>query len=137
MSWSRARQTTRLVSLLLLLLLLLPAACTHAAGASGRAPENLTRDPPHGDPAAAAWAAAARRQAAYEERKSKAPDADVKVEKVDVSATRVGVVGTHEFHRSDCPLLKGVTAAEEIRFVSPWDALDAGYRPCESCRAAR
>ena len=47
------------------------------------------------------------------------------------------VIGTHAtsvYHLDSCDLLDEVGTKERVRFVSPYDALDGGYRPCPRCR---
>jgi hypothetical protein len=49
-------------------------------------------------------------------------------------SVRTGVAGTRRFHVAGCPELAQAAAAEQVTFVSAFDALDAGYAPCPSCR---
>jgi methylphosphotriester-DNA--protein-cysteine methyltransferase len=45
----------------------------------------------------------------------------------------VGVYGTHEYHRPRCEVLHAADQADRVTFVSVFDSLDAGYRPCPDC----
>ncbi len=97
---------------------------------SGRPPERLTRERPEN-----AVVAAGKREAAYDARTKQESERAPSVAKTEASQARIGVAATRVFHRPDCPLLKDVPATERIQFTSPWDGLDANYRPCETCRA--
>jgi hypothetical protein len=120
---SSRRELTRLAGVLAL------AGCAHAAEVSGKIPERTPREPDATAPIPLdrAGAYAARRDRQTE------PAGPV-VEKVDPVQARVGVVSTQVFHAPACPLLTGVPSEDQIRFTSPWEAIDARFRPCPKCR---
>src|SRR5262249_54001669 len=126
MAGSGARQATRLALLLAL------AGCVESGRVSGHEPDRVTRELPR--PAPDEKASATDRYKAHEES---AAAGGAKVEKTDPGELRIGVASTHVFHRADCPLLRGVPVAEQVRFTTRWDALDGGYRPCEDCKAVK
>lgn len=120
------RQLTRLACVLLI------AGCTHDPVVSGKVPERVTKELPHEAPAAAK-----DRTALYKQRDAEASKTEPHVEKVEAADARIGVASTHEFHVPGCPRLKDVPVADQVRFTSKWDGLDAGYRPCDECKAVR
>lgn len=75
----------------------------------------------------------AERLAAIRRHESAAAEAEPKVEEVRRDEPRIGVAATHEFHKPDCSRLAGIATAEQIRFASPWEAIDARYSPCKEC----
>ena len=99
---------------------------------SGHEPERLTKELPHTPPGETSTT-----EDRYKAHEDGATAGGSKVERTDPAALRIGVASTHVFHRSDCPLLKGVAVAEQVRFTSQWDALDGGYRPCDECKAMK
>jgi len=108
------------------------AACTERGRPTGKAPEHIPRErseaaaPPPKKPNLAA---------AYERREADELLRGGAADKATPDETRIGVAGTRLFHRPDCASVKGVPTSEQIRFTSPYDAVDAGYTPCQSCDA--
>jgi len=104
--------------------------CSERTVSAGKRPENPTRELEASQPPKKP-----DRQAAYDEREERLKAREAAVERPATSEARIGVVATKRFHRSDCPLLKDVPTAEQIRFTSLWDGIDAGFSPCNDCRA--
>jgi hypothetical protein len=125
MAWLVGRQVTRLACVLVM------AACTHDTVVSGKVPERITRDL-HSTPVGAK-----DRGELYKQRQADASAAGSRVEQTDPADARIGVASTHEFHMPGCSRLKDVPVADQVRFTSKWDGLDAGYRPCDECKALR
>ena len=46
----------------------------------------------------------------------------------------VGAHATNVYHFEECDLVKDVSRKDRVLFVSPFDALDGGFRPCARCR---
>jgi anti-sigma factor RsiW len=112
-----------------LALLLAAAACTTSNHVVGTPPEQTTdQASPRRTRTDTERAEAIRR---HQEAAARAEPA---VEQPAPEDPRVGVATTHVFHRPDCKLLSGVATSDQIRFTSPWDALDSRYAPCPECR---
>jgi hypothetical protein len=45
----------------------------------------------------------------------------------------IGDPGSRRFHRLDCPEAKEVKASIRQFYLTPFDALNEGYAPCEYC----
>jgi hypothetical protein len=121
--------------LIRLALLLSPAACVSPpAMVTGKPPER-TRERQTGAPAVQA----PTRKELYDKRTDAEKSAAEMpgFERADPSLARVGAARTHEFHKPDCPVLKDVPDAERLRFTTPWESVDAGFRPCDECRPIR
>jgi hypothetical protein len=110
------------------------AACAERSVHSGRVPENLTREHLQEKPATERKP---DRQTAYDLRMTETVGRDPTVENPEAAQARVGVAGTHVFHRLDCEIVKDVPAADLVRFTSPWDGVDAQFSPCEHCHAMK
>lgn len=115
-----------------LLVLLGAAACAPTQTVVGRAPENTTRETPR-----ATGSASESRKNSYARRQNEADVGGPRVVEVDAAGNRIGTAATKRFHRSGCEKLAGVPTAEQVRFISSYDALDNGYRPCEDCQPIR
>jgi hypothetical protein len=110
------------------------AGCAERTAATGKAPENIPRE--HEDPTKPK-PAKPDRETAYQQREVERRIQGDTVEKAAPSQARIGVATTRMFHLPDCPSLKDVPTSEQIRFTSPFDAVDAGYTPCRSCNPMR
>jgi hypothetical protein len=108
------------------------AACTERGRATGKAPEHIPRER---NELAATPPRKPSLEDAYERREADQLLRGDAVDKAKPIETRIGVAGTHLFHRPDCKAMKDVPTSEQIRFTSPYDAVDAGYTPCQSCDA--
>ena len=94
----------------------------------GNAPETEPDQAPRGHARTGA-----EREAAIRRHEQAAEVAEPKVEEVRPDEPRIGLPATHEFHTPGCSRLAGVAPAEQIRFTSPWEAIDAHYSPCKEC----
>lgn len=77
----------------------------------------------------------AERAEAIRRHQEGAPNGEPTVEEPQPDEPRIGVASTHVFHRPECKLLADVPTTEQVRFTSPWEAVDARYSPCAACRA--
>jgi hypothetical protein len=112
-----------------LALLLAAGACTTSPRVVGNAPETEPQElARRRAPSAAERADRIRRQ------EEAAARAEPREETPPVDQPRIGVAATRVFHRPDCKLLAGVATVEQLRFTSPWEAVDARYAPCPECR---
>jgi hypothetical protein len=109
-------------------LLALCAGCAGGAAISGNAPERPTRE------RAESSSVPVDRRALYAQQSNAAAKRGPTVETTDPAKAVVGVAATHRYHRPGCALLKDVPIADQVQFTSPWDGLDGGYQPCETCR---
>ena len=109
--------------------------CAERSAATGKAPENIPRE--HGDATSAGKPTKPDRETAIQQHEIEQRLHGDTVEKAAPSQARIGVAATHMFHRPECPMLKDVPASEQMRFTSPFDAVDAGYTPCRSCNPMR
>ena len=53
---------------------------------------------------------------------------------IDPAAQVIGAHATRVYHVEGCDLLDGLGRPERVIFVSGYDALDGGYKPCPRCR---
>jgi len=53
---------------------------------------------------------------------------------VDPEQQVIGAHATQVYHAPGCDLLTGVARAERVLFISNFDALDGGFKPCPRCR---
>jgi hypothetical protein len=96
---------------------------------TGKAPEGPVRE-------AGPVAEAARRidrQALYERRAVEGAEGAARVETTDSARVMIGDPAAKRFHRPECALLAQVADDQRVRFVSYFDAVDAGYSPCKEC----
>jgi hypothetical protein len=121
---SSTRQITAVTIVLAL------AGCSERRLTTGKPPEHVPRE--HFD-VAQAEKPKPDLAASYERRQTEELVRGAEVEQATPTEPRIGVAGTHLFHRPDCAAIKGVPASEQIRFTSQFDAVDAGYTPCHAC----
>lgn len=51
------------------------------------------------------------------------------------AATRlVGSTKSELYHMSECPQVKKISSADQTVFLSPEEAIKAGYKPCPECK---
>jgi hypothetical protein len=125
----RRQVTARTACLVMLVTAALPGCSTDALVA-GKPPERVPRELEAGKPKAPP-----DRNAAYKQREADAAARGEHVETPDAAKGVVGVASTHVFHRPGCAKLKGVPAADQIPFTSPWSAIDDQYSPCSECNS--
>ena len=112
-----------------LALLLALAACTTSQRVVGPPPET---EPAPADPRRArSDAERAEKIRKHQEAEARA---EPQVEEPKKDEPRVGVATTRVFHRPECKLLEGVPTVDQLRFTSPWDAVDSRYAPCPECK---
>jgi len=99
---------------------------------SCRAPVQHTGKRPYGRRRAPEYDAAKslEQRMAERERADRAPREG---EFVNAEEQVIGAPATHVYHRPSCKELDGLPRTEQIRFLSPYDAIDGGYDPCPIC----
>jgi hypothetical protein len=112
---------------LIALVLGLPlAACEAPTQHTGNRPMGTRREAPLGPetPLGERVEAYNRRQEALEAERAR---------RISEETQRIGVGSTRRFHRPGCAQLESAPRADQVIFVSSFDALDGGYGPCDVC----
>jgi len=113
--------------LVLLALVLVSSACHAPVEHTGKRPLGARRAPEYEATKTAAERTEARASAL---RRRDTPDAT----NVDATDRVIGAHATSVYHVATCDLTHDIARAERVIFVSNFDALDGGYKPCPRCR---
>ena len=105
-------------------------ACTAPTQHTGKRPITSRREPDTGPEKTLE-----QRLAAREERLAISASGGGKA--VAAEDEFIGVGLDHRFHEPGCAVLTDVPRADQVIFVSVFDALDGGYDPCDVCTPGR